>query len=371
MSRQRFDKSWWNKQRVKNGLLRFIRDIAKNDSEKLPKSVTEYNDLIPKEDKCRKLKLKLYPPPASVSKHFGTMAAAWWECGYLVEVKVHEPKWPLTPEIEAMLRKIYSYDFRKKDRPKDIPGGAKEYAKQIGYPGDAMTKFAIELGLARCKEKPWSIEEIKLLDKNGYLSVSRLQLLFSQNGFTRSKTAILLMRKRRMAHKSGGYFSASALAVLLGVDNHCVLNWLDKGWLKFIRKGTGKQRPQQGGDTHLIHRNWLYQFICEHPEEIDLRKVDQIWFLNIVTKGRVQFVKSTRLRKRHEASTLEKPIEFRKGTKKGPTPKTFFLVRWHCPCPRTNVVPDVVTRTFKRPLCDRCGRKAYLKQIREEQEKAA
>jgi len=29
------------------------------------------------------------------------------------------------------------------------------------------------------------------------------------------------------------------------------------------------------------------RFIVEHPTDIDLRKVDQLWFLDVITKGLV------------------------------------------------------------------------------------
>jgi hypothetical protein len=44
---------------------------------------------------------------------------------------------------------------------------------------------------------------------------------------------------------------------------------------------------QQNGDIYLIHEKDVRRFILEHPTDIDLRRVDQIWFLDLITNGLV------------------------------------------------------------------------------------
>jgi hypothetical protein len=44
---------------------------------------------------------------------------------------------------------------------------------------------------------------------------------------------------------------------------------------------------QQNGDIYLIRESDVRRFILEHPTEIDLRKVDQLWFLDLITNGLV------------------------------------------------------------------------------------
>ena len=39
---------------------------------------------------------------------------------------------------------------------------------------------------------------------------------------------------------------------------------------------------QQNGDIYLLYEKDVRRFILEHPTDIDLRKVDQIWFLDYV-----------------------------------------------------------------------------------------
>jgi hypothetical protein len=38
----------------------------------------------------------------------------------------------------------------------------------------------------------------------------------------------------------------------------------------------------------LIREKDVRRFILQHPTEIDLRKVDQLWFLDLITNGLVQ-----------------------------------------------------------------------------------
>jgi len=51
--------------------------------------------------------------------------------------------------------------------------------------------------------------------------------------------------------------------------------------IEFVRSpGPVSRGPQQNGDSYLIQEKDVRRFILEHPTDIDLRKVDQIWFLD-------------------------------------------------------------------------------------------
>jgi hypothetical protein len=52
-------------------------------------------------------------------------------------------------------------------------------------------------------------------------------------------------------------------------------------------RGTGRTE-QQNGDIYFIHQKDVRRFILEHPTDIDLRKVDQLWFLDLITNGLVR-----------------------------------------------------------------------------------
>lgn len=306
--RSKFKVSFWTRERVDNGLERFIRDYAEGDSANLPANISKYAEIVSKAEKGKRLKDRLYPPAPAVLRYYETFAAAWWHFGYLVEVRNSHRKYVLTPEIEARLREIYSHRFGSKDRPKDLPG-TKEYARQLGIPGFVTTHWAQELGLAFTKEPLWSDEELKLLDEQGYKTPSVLNRIFREHGFKRTTTAITLMRKRRMSHKASPYYSMNAVANLFGVDAHLVKRWLNEKKMRFELKETAR-----AAETNLIHKDWIYEFVINHPDSFEIKKVDQMWFLHIITKGEISLTvsDSTRLGKRSECQRIEQPIEWRK-----------------------------------------------------------
>jgi hypothetical protein len=43
----------------------------------------------------------------------------------------------------------------------------------------------------------------------------------------------------------------------------------------------------QGGDIYWITHNAVREFVLKHPDEIDLRKVEKWWFLDLMTAGRI------------------------------------------------------------------------------------
>lgn len=85
------------------------------------------------------------------------------------------------------------------------------------------------------------------------------------------------------------FYSGKGLADALGIDSHVVTRWIKAGHLRAEPRGT-KRTEQQGGDSYRIREKDVRRFILEHPTEIDLRKVDQLWFLDLITNGFVRSV---------------------------------------------------------------------------------
>jgi len=303
---------WWTPQRVENGLRRFARDFFAGRESELPTTGGKYLKLIPAAERGRRGCNRLYPPADAVLRHHESFAAAWWSIGILVVVRASRHKYELTPEIEATLRRIYSYGFHEKTRPPDVPAGPRAYARLLGLPGEVVTKWAQELGLARAKEPVWSAREIALLDRYGYLTPVHIGKVLREHGFTRSVTGISLMRKRRMSHKASPYYSVSALSHLFGIDHHAIDRFITFGWMKTTQKGT-RRGAKQRGDIKLVHKDEIRRFIYEHPMEFELKKVDQMWFLDLVTEGKVKMVEpSKRLSKRSEGQLISAPREWGK-----------------------------------------------------------
>lgn len=185
-------------------------------------------------------------------------------------------KYVPTAAIDAVITRLY---VERVGRDK-IPH-LKLFAKKINWPDWAVKKRGRELGLARTKETPWSEAEVEILHQFAWMSDERIRLKLKAKGFTRTATAIHLKIKRTGA-KQGDFYSATGLSSLLGCDSHCVMRWIKKGWLQAKPRGTDRTEAQ-GGDFWLIRPKDVREFIAGHPMEFDLRKVDQLWFVDLLT----------------------------------------------------------------------------------------
>lgn len=190
-------------------------------------------------------------------------------------------KYHLSEQIDQMIRAAYL----ERGKSRALPG-LKLLAKKLGLPHWALKKRARQLGLVRTKEKPWSEPELEILARCSWMSDERIRLKLKSAGFSRTTTAIHLKMKRMKFKNDASFYSANGLASALGIDSHVVSRWIRSGSLRARARGTARG-PAQNGDIYLIHEKDVRRFVIEHPTEIDLRKVDQLWFLDLITNGLV------------------------------------------------------------------------------------
>lgn len=190
-------------------------------------------------------------------------------------------KYLFNHEIDRLIRETYLRDPGARTRP-----GIRILSKRVGIPHWALKKRARELGLARTKEKPWSEPELEILARYAWMSDERLRLKLKAAGYSRTVTGIHLKLRRMKFKADPEFYSATGLAQALGIDSHVVSRWIKCGHLKAGLRGTARGE-QQNGDIYLIREKDIRRFILEHPMEIDLRKVDQLWFLDLITNGLV------------------------------------------------------------------------------------
>jgi hypothetical protein len=191
-------------------------------------------------------------------------------------------KYVFTNQIDQLIREVY---LNHRDAKTGF--GIRPLAKKVGMPHWTLKKRARELGLARTKELPWSETELALLARYAWMSDERIRLKLKAAGYARTVTGIHLKLKRMKFKDDGSFYSAYSLAQALGIDPHAVTRWIKSGNLKASFRGTARTR-QQNGDSYLIQEKDVRRFILEHPTDIDLRKVDQIWFLDLITNGLVR-----------------------------------------------------------------------------------
>lgn len=146
-------------------------------------------------------------------------------------------------------------------------------SQKIGFPRWAIKKRARILGMARTKEKPWSEAEIAYLEAN----LPRLSLAVLARKLGRSVTAVALKARRLGIRKKDEGYTARSLAQAFGVDAHKVVGWVELGLLKASRRNSGR-----AGDMYFISDREVRRFVTTYPTEFDLRRVEQVWFIDLL-----------------------------------------------------------------------------------------
>lgn len=165
-------------------------------------------------------------------------------------------------------------------------GETAELADSLGVPRWWLSKRAAKLGLTvtHRKEPPWTAAEEVLLRKVPLHSPEMCARIFREHGFRRSPIAIMVRARRldlsRRATRET--LSAGRAAKILGVDSHVVSAWCVKGDLRAARRDD-RRLPQQGGSAWDIRPEDLRQFVIDNVAHIDIRKVDKVSFVDLLT----------------------------------------------------------------------------------------
>ncbi|MDP2856551.1 MAG: hypothetical protein Q8P50_01060 [Bacillota bacterium] len=177
-------------------------------------------------------------------------------------------KWFWNDITDGTLRRMYDPTVR---------GRSQEIADRLKVPRWAVNRRAAALGLSRPKDRPWSAQEGAYLEAN-FHHVSAKTLA---RRLARSPTAVKLKAKRLGLRKYDEGYTASSLAEALGVDPHWVLARIRSRKLRASHRHT-ERTIQQGGDSWLVTDDAVLELLAEHPYDIDLRKVDSLWFMDLI-----------------------------------------------------------------------------------------
>lgn len=174
-----------------------------------------------------------------------------------------------------------------------------------------IKRQAVRLGLTmKMDRKPWTPAELNLLEK----LVGRVCSATIAKRLHRSESSVVNKLKRlgNSRRVRNGY-TMRDLEQCLGEDHRKISLWIANGWLRDRLQSTGRH-DGNGRDIHRISEKDILQFLRSHPQEINLGKVDQTWFLDIVLlRGcEVPDAKSSRIQDIDEDSaaslTLIRPI---------------------------------------------------------------
>jgi hypothetical protein len=182
-------------------------------------------------------------------------------------------KYDWLPQHDTYLRAHYHGGLHQRGRL------IKELVRQTGFPRWYIKRQAQRLGLTMHPDRrQWTLEELDTLDKLlGKVSAGAIA-----KRLKRTETSVV-MKIKTLGHSrrvSEGY-TLRDLELCLGEDHHKIRKWLANGWLRDGFQGT-RQLNGNGHDACRFHERDVLHFIKQHPQEINLGKVDQTWFLDLV-----------------------------------------------------------------------------------------
>lgn len=165
------------------------------------------------------------------------------------------------------------------------PGMLEALAVQCSRPSWWLKRRGAALGLeyGRNKSPEWTQAEEELLAKHCHLSLNTLKRKLRALGTVRTETAISLrLKKLALSRVNLDTYSAAEAARLMGVDGDTVRRWIRAGGLRATRTPDSKSAAPHFQITRRALREW----IAAHPAEVDLRRVDKYWFIDLAfSKG--------------------------------------------------------------------------------------
>ncbi|MGC2239162.1 MAG: hypothetical protein WA584_23605 [Pyrinomonadaceae bacterium] len=191
-------------------------------------------------------------------------------------------KYNFTAQMDEEIRRAYI------ERPASgaIPGVV-DLSGKWSIPTWTIKRRAADLGLARAKKAIWSEQELALLEAYAHLPCAAISRKLAARWFFRTPHAVKLKLKRLKIRRSPDvdFYNVTGLADCFGVDSSVVLRWIRSGLLPvetLLTRSDGQQR-------RLIREGDVREFVCNNPMKFDIRKVDQLWFMDLITSGKTGF----------------------------------------------------------------------------------
>ena len=184
--------------------------------------------------------------------------------------------------IDYMIREFYAKRNENGVAKSTLPP-LKSIARRVGWPLWRVYRRAQNLGLSRIKERVWSQEELQLLERFAHLLPTSIAKRFRQRGFSRTASAIHSKLGRSGLRESHDFYCARRCAEFFGVDSNVVLRWIRLGYLEALER----REESHGNRTWLVDDTRVQRFVRNHPTLFDIRRVDQVWFLNMLFDGKL------------------------------------------------------------------------------------
>ncbi len=243
---------YWTRERVKNGLRRFVRDYFAGNELNLPPRPFNYRDAIPAEDRRRARRMRLYPSDHVVLRFYESFVEAWLDLGYTVKQTTIE-FWTRDEIVRGL--KLFFKDFgycptdyrayhekarfQNKFRRDGTPSATGAYNKYPSVPTilkyfrsmrNAWTSagFAVDQRM-----EPWSpAEDEFILESAGILPRAEVAELLKR---TEPAVKRRLYDLGRVNSKNRWGITVTAACDLLGIGRHALNKYLDYGIIPYFR----------------------------------------------------------------------------------------------------------------------------------------
>jgi hypothetical protein len=187
-------------------------------------------------------------------------------------------KYTWRPECDAYLNAHYFGGLNRRFRV------LTRMVRLTGLPRWYIKRQAARLGLTmHMDRKPWTSTELNLLER----LVGRSSTATIAKRLHRPESSVVNRLKRMgTSRRVRDGYTMRDLELCLGEDHRKISAWIVNGWLQDRLQGT-RRHGGNGNDIHRIREQDILTFIKNHPQEINLGRVDQVWFLDLVLlKGR-------------------------------------------------------------------------------------
>jgi hypothetical protein len=182
-------------------------------------------------------------------------------------------KYTWRPELDAFLKAQYFGGLNRRFQVLN------RMIRMTGLPRWYIKRQATRLGLTmKMDRQPWTPADLKVLEK----LVGRVSSATIAKRLHRPESSVVNKLKRlgNSRRVREGY-TMRDLEQCLGEDHHKISVWIANGWLRDRLQGT-RRHDGNGRDIHRIREKDILRFLKNHPQEINLGKVDQVWFLDLV-----------------------------------------------------------------------------------------
>lgn len=145
----------------------------------------------------------------------------------------------------------------------------------LSVPRRVVKRWARELGVGRQKAPDWTPEEILYLQTN----IRRKGLDEMAKHLGRTTTSIRIKARRlSLSFVNTDGYTMSDMRLALGNDAKTIQKWMEKGWLQ------GRRQGKNSHNWRFTNKN-IRDFVIAHPNEIDNRRIDWLWMVDLLVGG--------------------------------------------------------------------------------------